>query len=298
MPPCRKAADGDGWQAMKILVLGHKGMLGIDLMARLGGRHEVLGRDIEAFNIASADSCRDLILELRPQVVINAAAFTDVDGCETNRETCMAVNAEGVRNVALACEEISAKVVHISTDYVFDGAKGEPYREDDPTCPLNVYGHSKLEGEMLLQSTSTRYILIRTEWLYGAHGKNFVKTIIQKAKTEKLLRVVDDQIGTPTFTWDLAGAIMVLLEGGHTGLFHVTNRGICSWYEFACKIIQYKGLSDVTVTPIKSDQLPRPAVRPPYSVLNCHKFMDATGKVMPFWHLSLQECLAKLPAAL
>jgi dTDP-4-dehydrorhamnose reductase len=283
---------------MKILVLGHKGMLGTDLMARLGGRHEVLGRDIDEFNIASADSCRDLILELHPQVVINAAAFTDVDGCETNRETCMAVNAGGVRNVALACEEISAKVVHLSTDYVFDGTRKEPYREDDSTSPLNVYGHSKLEGENLLRSSSTRYILIRTAWLYGVRGKNFVKTIIQKAKTEKQLRVVDDQIGSPTFTWDLAGAIMVLVEGDHTGLFHVTNRGVCSWYEFACKIIQYKGLSDVTVTPIKSDQLPRPAVRPPYSVLNCRKFMDATGKVMPFWHLSLQECLAKMPAAL
>jgi dTDP-4-dehydrorhamnose reductase len=280
---------------MKILVLGHKGMLGTDLMARLVGRHEVLGRDADDFNIASADSCRSLLLEVQPQVVINTAAFTDVDGCETNVTACMAANAGGVRNIAAVCEEIGAKVVHISTDYIFDGAKGEPYREDDSPRPLNVYGHSKLEGEAFLESFSTRYILIRTAWLYGVHGRNFVKTILQKARTEKALRVVEDQIGSPTFAWDLAGAILYLIEGDHSGIFHVTNRGSCSWYEFACKILQYKGLSDVSVTPITSDELPRPARRPPYSVLNCRKFMDATGKVMQFWQLALQDCLAKLP---
>jgi dTDP-4-dehydrorhamnose reductase len=280
---------------MKILVLGHKGMLGTDLMARLGGRHEMVGKDVDDVDIASADSCRRVILDAQPQVVINAAAFTDVDGCETNVDTCMAVNAYGVRNIAVVCEEIGAKIVHISTDYVFDGTKREPYREDDPPSPLNVYGHSKLAGETFLQSFSTRYILIRTAWLYGVHGRNFVKTIIHKARTEKKLRIVEDQIGSPTFAWDLAGAIMHLIEGDHTGIFHVTNRGTCSWYEFACKIIQYKGIPDVDVTPITSDQFPRPAIRPSYSVLNCRKFMNATGKVMQFWPLALQDCLAKIP---
>jgi dTDP-4-dehydrorhamnose reductase len=280
---------------MKVLVLGHKGMLGTDLMARLGGRHEVTGKDVDDVDIASADSCRRVILDAEPQVVINAAAFTDVDGCETHVDACMAVNAEGVRNMAVACEEIGAKIVHISTDYVFDGTKREPYREDDPTNPLSVYGHSKLAGETLLQSSSARYILIRTAWLYGVHGRNFVKTIINKARTEKKLRVVDDQTGSPTFAWDLAGAIMVLIEGDHTGIFHVTNRGTCSWYEFACKIIQYKGIPDVDIAPVQSDQFPRPASRPAYSVLNCRKFMETTGKVMRFWQLALQDCLEQIP---
>jgi len=283
-------------QAMKILVLGHKGMLGTDLMARLGHRYEVAGRDIGDFDLASAVSCRDLILEIQPRVVVNAAAFTDVDGCETQNNACMAVNAAGVKNIADAAEEIGAKIVHFSTDYVFDGAKGEPYLEDDPTSPLNAYGRSKLEGEKLLLSSSAPYILIRTAWLYGVHGKNFVKTIIKKAQTEKRLRIVDDQVGAPTFAWDLAGAVMELIGGDHAGVFHVTNRGTCSWYEFACKIVQYRGITDVDITPIKTEELPRPAVRPRYSVLNCRKFTDATGKVMPFWQLALQECLSRLPA--
>jgi len=283
---------------MKILILGHKGMLGTDLMARLGHRHEVTGKDLDDFDLASAESCRDLIMEIQPRVVVNAAAYTDVDGCETQRDACMAVNAGGVKNIAAVAEEIGAKVVHFSTDYVFDGAKKEPYLEEDPTSPLNVYGHSKLEGENLLRSSAARFILIRTAWLYGVHGKNFVKTIIQKAQTEKRLRVVDDQVGAPTFAWDLAGAVMELIDGNHAGVFHVTNRGTCSWYEFACKIVQFRGIPDVDITPIKTEELPRPALRPRYSVLNCRKFIDATGKVMPFWQLALQECLSKMPAAL
>ncbi len=277
---------------MKILVIGHKGMLGTDLMRRLAERHDVVGRDLGEIDITQESSCREIITDVMPEVVINAAAYTDVDGCESNREICFAVNAEGVRNICLASGPIGAKVVHFSTDYVFDGTKGEPYLEDDPTNPLSAYGESKLAGEQHLKQYAGDFVLIRTEWLYGHNGKNFVKTIVAKASEEKHLKVVNDQMGSPTFTWDLAGAAKLLVEGNHRGVFHVTNRGSCSWYEFAREIIANKGIKDVTVSPITSDQLKRPATRPSYSVLSCRRFIDATGKTMRFWKLALQEYLS------
>jgi dTDP-4-dehydrorhamnose reductase len=278
---------------MKILILGHKGMLGSDLMLRLADSHEVSGKDLDEIDIASEEDCRRVIAECSPEVVINAAAFTDVDGCETNRERCMAVNAFGIRNIALACRERPTRIVHFSTDYVFDGRKGEPYSEEDAPSPLNAYGASKLEGEHFLQAFSDRYLLIRTAWLYGRHGRNFVKTIIEKASTTGALEVVDDQIGSPTWSWDLAAAVQLLIEGGHAGVFHATSRGRCSWHEFACKILAYAGKTDVVVRPIASGQLSRPAVRPAWSVLSCRKFSEATGRAMRFWQIALQDFLER-----
>jgi len=276
---------------MKILVLGHRGMLGSDLMLRLAASHEVTGKDVDEIDIASEDDCRRLIAQSSPEVVINAAAYTDVDGCERDRERCMAVNALGVKNIALASRERALTVVHFSTDYIFDGRKGAPYVETDQPAPLNVYGASKLEGERFLQAFAEKHLLIRTAWLYGRHGKNFVQTILEKASVLKSLDVVDDQIGSPTCSWDLAAAVGLLIEGGHTGVFHVTNRGRCSWYEFAVRILQYAGKEDVTVRPIRTDNLARPAVRPAWSVLSCRKFSEATGRAMKFWHLALRDYL-------
>lgn len=274
---------------MKILVLGHKGMLGTDLMRRLGEGHDVVGRDVDEIDITLESSCREVIADVMPEIVVNAAAYTDVDGCESNREKCFAVNAEGVRNICLAAGRTGARVVHYSTDYVFDGTKGEPYLEDDQTNPLSVYGESKLAGELNLKRCGGDFVLIRTEWLYGHNGRNFVKTIVAKAGEEKHLTVVDDQTGSPTFTWDLAGATRSLIEGNHRGVFHVTNRGSCSWFEFAREIIAVKGIKGVTVSPISSSQLKRPAKRPAYSVLSCRRFIDATGRTMRFWKLALQD---------
>lgn len=279
---------------MKILILGHRGMLGSDLMLRLGASHEVTGKDVGEIDIASEDDCRRLIAQCSPEVVINAAAYTDVDRCEKDRERCMAVNALGVKNIALASREKSIKVVHFSTDYVFDGRKGAPYVETDQPAPLNVYGASKLEGERLLQAFSQDYLLIRTAWLYGLHGKNFVKTILEKAAVLTTLDVVDDQIGAPTYSRDLAAAVELLIEGGHAGIFHVTNRGRCSWYEFAVRILQYAGKGDVEVRPIRSDALSRPAARPVWSVLSCRKFFEATGRTMKFWHLALWDYMESM----
>jgi dTDP-4-dehydrorhamnose reductase len=278
---------------MKILILGYKGMLGSDLALRLTVAHDVAGRDVDDFDIAAEDDCRRVIEECSPDVVINAAAYTNVDGCEADRDRCFLVNAVGVKNIALACQGKGIRIVHFSTDYVFDGGKAFPYVEEDEPAPLNVYGASKLEGERFLQALSDRWLLIRTAWLYGRNGRNFVKTILEKAATVKSLEVVDDQIGCPTYSWDLTAAVQILIEGGQIGLFHLTNRGRCSWYEFACKILQYAGVNDVTVQPIRTDGLARPAVRPAWSVLSSRKFSEATGRAMRFWQIALQDYLEK-----
>ncbi len=278
---------------MKILVMGHKGMLGTDLMAVLSAGHEVAGVDIGDFDITSAKDCARVVEEHEPEVVVNAAAYTDVDGCETKRETCFAVNAAGVRNVAIACRGRNAAVVHYSTDYVFDGTKNEPYVEDDPCCPISAYGESKRQGEECLIAEAPGYILIRTAWLYGANGKNFVKAILAKAKADGMLRVVSDQRGSPTYSADLAQATKLLVEQGRRGIFHVTNRGVCSWYQFAQKILEFSQMTDVRVEAITSDMLDRKAKRPAYSVLSNRKFMEVTGKAMRPWQVALSEYLSQ-----
>ena len=276
---------------MKILLLGYKGMLGHDLDATLAIDHEVIGKDIDDFNITSLEDCRGVIEEAAPDIVINAAAYTDVDGCESDSKTCFAVNAEGVNNIGLICKERNLKVVHFSTDYVFDGTKGEPYVETDTPNPINTYGQSKLQGELYLRALTDNFLLIRTSWLYGKHGKNFVKAIVNKAQSGGPLTVVNDQIGSPTATADLARAVKVLIEEGHTGLFHVTNRGRCSWFDFAQKILEYSGYRDVLIHPITTAELGRPALRPAYSVLSCKKFADKCRKTMRFWQLALTDYL-------
>ncbi len=279
---------------MNILILGYKGMLGYDLMQKLSAGHEVTGKDIDDFNIASETSCRDIVLEANPDCVINAAAYTNVDACETDREKSFAVNAVGVKNLSTICQKQHIKIVHFSTDYVFDGTKKMPYTEDDICNPINFYGHSKLEGENFLQALSKNYLLIRTSWLYGINGRNFVKTIIEKAGTDKKLDVVDDQIGSPTYTRDLSAAVQLLIEGNHTGIFHCTNRGHCSWYDFAVKILQVVNMMDVIVNPIKSERLARPAMRPSYSVLSNRKLSEVTGKIMRPWQIALGDYLDKV----
>jgi len=274
---------------MNILILGHKGMLGTDLMLRLGVAHKVTGKDIGDFDITYPESCRQVISEINPEVVINAAAYTNVDGAETNRDACFAVNAEGVRNVAMACGEENIRIVHFSTDYVFDGTRGTPYLEDDAPSPRGVYAQSKAAGEKYLQEHSNNYLLIRTAWLYGRSGKNFVRTILEKARHTDTLRVVDDQTGSPTYSRDLAAAVQILLEQRHQGIFHVTNRGSCTWYAFTKKILEYAGLEHVAVEPIQTKDLSLPAPRPAYSVLGTRKFTDATGNIMRFWQLALLD---------
>jgi dTDP-4-dehydrorhamnose reductase len=278
---------------MRILVLGSKGQLGTDLMEVLAPAHVVRGVDIDDFDITSFSDCREIIAEFGPEAVVNAAAYTNVDGCETERDLCFAVNAEGIRNIARACVDRDIKVVHFSTDYVFDGTKGKPYVEEDLCNPINVYGQSKLQSEIYLKEYAGDYLLIRTAWLYGRTGKNFVKTILDKARQEKKLRVVNDQVGSPTYSADLALAVRLLLEGHHAGVFNVTNRGRCSWYDFAVRIIQYAQIPDVEIEAISSGMLQRQALRPAYSVLSCRKFIHETNKTTRYWQVALKDFLMK-----
>lgn len=279
---------------MKILVLGCRGMLGTDLVAELSKTHDVSGRDVDDFDITSLSDCRDLIGEMKADAVVNAAAYTNVDGCETDETGSFAVNAEGVKNVALACKEYGAQLVHFSTDYVFDGTKNSPYVEDDPCNPVSAYGRGKLMGEEYLREITDNYLIIRTAWLYGKHGKNFITAIVDRAEKTGRLEVVDDQTGSPTYTVDLAAAVRVLIEGDHRGIFHVTNRGSCTWFEFANKIMEYKEMNDVSITPIRSEQLDRAAARPAFSVFSCRKFADATSRTMRFWQIALKDYMARM----
>ena len=283
---------------MRILLLGHKGMLGSDLFTQMSLHHDVVGMDQEEIDITSAADCAKAIEDTKPQIVINAAAYTNVDGCETAKKECFAVNAEAVKNISVACQNKNIRIIHFSTDYVFNGSASSPYKEDENCDPINMYGASKLAGERYLQALAQNYILIRTAWLYGVNGKNFVRTILEKAKTTPKLKVVDDQLGSPTHTKDLAAAVDHLIEKNAQGILHVTNRGSCSWYEFAVKILQGAGIDDVEVSPIKSDQLTRPAKRPAYSVMSMQKFISTTGKAMQPWQLGLQDYLESIKARL
>jgi len=275
-----------------ILVVGAKGMLGQDLMGVLPG--DVRGVDIEEIDITSPESVRRVLVTLRPRVVVNCAAYTDVDGCETNVELAMRVNGEGVGHLAAVTREIGALIVQVSTDYVFDGTKGSPYGEDDPVNPLSVYGKSKLLGEEKARENPD-HLIVRTQWLYGHGGKNFVATMLRLAGERSEISVVDDQIGSPTWTVDLSLAISQLIENGCRGTYHAANRGTCSWFEFAKAIFAEAGVA-MTVRPQTTAELGRPAPRPLYSVLCCDKLTYDTGLELEEWREALRSYLERRPA--
>jgi dTDP-4-dehydrorhamnose reductase len=270
-----------------ILVTGANGMLGKDLMKVLPG--EVRGADIEEFDITDPQSVERLLLTLRPAVVVNAAAYTDVDGCETNPGAAFMVNGEGVGNLAETCRRIGASLVQVSTDYVFDGTKGAAYLEDDGVAPLSVYGNSKFLGEEKAR-LSPDHLIVRTQWLYGHGGKNFVQTMLRLGAERDELAVVDDQIGSPTTTLDLSRAIAALISGRCRGTYHAVNSGSCSWCGFARAIFEEAG-AKVRVRAITTEELGRPAPRPRYSVLDCGKLARDTGVRLPEWREALKEYL-------
>jgi dTDP-4-dehydrorhamnose reductase len=267
-------------------------MLGKDLIPILSGKEQVWARDIGDFDITDRKGVQREVEALQPQVLVNAAAYTDVDGCESKKEMAFAVNAEGAKNVALACAAIGGRMIHLSTDYVFDGSSRIPYREEDLPNPLNVYGSSKLQGERYIQAILENHLIVRTEWLYGRHGKNFVDTIVRHAGQQKELRVVDDQRGSPTFTRDLSFALERLIGMEARGILHVTNSGSCTWFEFARQILGEKGYNHVQVIPISSEELARPAKRPASSVMDCRKYEKLTGSKMTPWKEALKEYLS------
>jgi len=270
-------------------------MLGKNLMGVLHSsfsRDEVIGWDIEEIDIRKEDDSVGKIEALRPEVVIHLAAYTDVDGCESDKERAFAVNAEGTKHAVLAASKCRAKMIYLSTDYVFDGEKREPYSESDPPHPLNVYGHSKLKGEQYVQEGVSDFLIIRTQWLYGPFGKNFVDSILRQAGEKKTLSIVDDQTGSPTYTIDLAEAICELIQVDARGIFHVANSEICTWYAFGQAILKFSGVNRVRVLPMSSKELGRPAARPSYSALNCQKLKKETGRTMRPWSEALKDYLA------
>lgn len=278
---------------MKIVVTGCDGQLGKEIIKELNKENKTLKNEIFALNREKLDICdidkvNNCILSINPDIVINCAAFTKVDLCEDEVELAYKVNSIGPKNLAICCEKVNAKLVHISTDYVFDGNKNI-YREDDITNPQSVYGKSKLLGEQYVQSFCSKYFIIRTAWLYG-DGNNFVKTMLNLSESNNEINVVNDQIGTPTSTKDLAEVILKLIHTENYGLYHGTNKGSCSWYEFAKKIFEIKNI-DIKVNPISSNEYSSKVKRPQYSVLD--NFLLRTINLDDFreWEEALSEYL-------
>ena len=258
---------------MKILITGSDGMLGHDLADVLKGKHELILTTSKTLDITDKNHVIDFVSSQKPDMLINAAAYTDVDGCEKNQELAYSVNGEGVRNLARACKKIGCGLVHISTDYVFNGENTRPWVEDDETGPISVYGKSKLEGEKAICEILDKYFILRTAWLYGVNGRNFPKTMLELAENHSKITVVYDEVGTPTYTLDLAQAISKLIETDCYGIYHLTNSGSCSWCEFARYIFEIAG-ADVEVVPVTADEFARPAPRPSYSVLENKNWVE------------------------
>ena len=287
----------------RILVIGAKGMLGKDLVEILRSSSrvdqrldwEVFGWDIEEIDIQEEKNTVTKIESLRPDIVINIAAYTNVDGCESHDEKAFAINAEGMRHVALGALRCRAKVVYLSTDYIFDGKKREPYLEDDPPHPLSVYGRSKLRGEQYVQEMVEDALIVRTQWLYGKYGNNFVASVLRQAREKEVLSIVNDQVGSPTHTIDLSRAISVLIQCDARGVFHVANSDLCTWFAFGQEILKLSGMEGVRIVPISSEELGRPATRPLYSVLNTEKLKRETGMTLRPWPEALKKYLSTIP---
>lgn len=285
----------------RVCVVGADGMLGRELTAALrrgGARRpvEVAAFDLPDLDITKSDSVEAVVGRFSPTLLINAAAFTDVDGAESRPVEAAAVNADGPKHLALACRARGCRLVHVSTDFVFDGGTRTAYRPDDPVNPLSVYGRTKALGDDHIRETLENHVIVRTSWLFGVHGRNFVKTIRKLAAERDELRVVTDQVGCPTYARDLAEALLAIAFGDCRGTFHFCNAGSCSWNEFACEIVRLSG-GRAKVLPITSADLNRPAVRPAYSVLDTTSFTEATGTRPRPWKDALADCLRELAEA-
>jgi dTDP-4-dehydrorhamnose reductase len=276
---------------MKIIVTGAAGMLGSDLVRRLSVGHEAIGVTRREFDLLDELSVLKAVAEIRPDWVIHCAAYTNVDGCEKEPEKAFSVNADGARNVAKACWGAKAKMLYVSTDYVYDGKKTEPYVETDPVGPLNVYGQSKLKGEQEILNVLPDALIVRTSWLFGKNGPNFVEAILAQVGKKDELSVVSDQVGNPTYTVDLADAQTRLVEADASGIFHAANNGHCSWFEYAKKILKLHGAEGITVKPVTTAELGRPALRPAYSVISKKKYEGLTGHRPRDWEEALKDYL-------
>lgn len=285
---------------MRILITGAKGMLASQIIKDLERGYTELGElpkemqnaqvitcDVNELDITDNNACRTYFIEKMPDICINCAAFTNVDGCEDNKMAAFKVNAMGARNLARACELVGAKLVHVSTDYVFSGEGNTPFCEYDMPNPQSVYGKTKLMGERFVEQFCSKYFIVRTAWLYGYAGNNFVKTMVKLGTEKGALKVVDDQKGNPTNAADLSHHILTLAPTCEYGIYHCTGEGECTWYEFAKEIIKLAGVN-ATVSPCTTEEFPRPAKRPAYSCLENMMLSATVGNKMRDWKEALK----------
>ena len=281
---------------MRILVTGVKGQLGHDVVNEMKKRGlDPVGVDLEEMDITDKEACAKVITEAKVDAVIHCAAYTAVDAAEDNVELCRKVNSQGTRNIAEVCRDLDIKMMYISTDYVFDGQGTRPWEPDDARNPLNVYGQTKYEGELAVEELVKKFFTVRIAWVFGVNGKNFIKTMLRIGKERGAASVVDDQIGSPTYTYDLARLLVDMIQTEKYGRYHATNEGLCSWYEFAKAIFAEAG-KQVDVVPVSSEEYPSKAKRPHNSRLDTSKLEEAGFTKMPSWQDALHRFIAELNA--
>ena len=273
----------------KVLITGVKGQLGYDVLERLKTLNiDCIGVDKEDFDLTDESKTKDFIIQYKPDVVIHCAAYTAVDKAEDEKEVCYAVNVNGTKYIAEACKELNAKMVYISTDYVFDGTKEGLYDIMDRPNPINYYGYTKYLGEEIVKENLEKYFIVRISWVFGKNGNNFVKTMLRLGKERKELKVVSDQVGSPTYTYDIAKLLSQMIQTEKYGVYHATNEGYCSWYEFASEIFTLASF-DVSVLPIKTEEYPTKAKRPKNSRMSKKSLIDAGFTLLRDWREALKD---------
>jgi dTDP-4-dehydrorhamnose reductase len=278
---------------MKVLIVGCLGMLGTDLMAAFGPSHDVVGLDQPQMDITRLEQCLAAVEKFEPDVVINAAAFTRVDDCETHAEEAFWVNGRGAGNLARAAASAGSLLVHYSTDYIFDGLKKEAYLEEDAPNPQSIYGKSKLLGETLVRQNCPNHLIVRISWLFGQNGPNFIRTIVGAARKGARLRVVNDQKGSPTYAHDVAEHTLKMIAAGCRRTYHLTNGGSCTWFELASRALEWAGLEGVPITPVSTAEFPRPAPRPANSTLANARLERDGLPLMRSWQIAAREYIER-----
>lgn len=280
---------------MRILVTGKTGQLGHDVLLELERRgHEAVGTGSADMDITDESAVSLVLHKYQPEAVIHCAAYTAVDAAEDDEERCQSVNVDGTVNIARVCREIGAKMLYLSTEYVFSGEGERPWEPEDKTAPLNVYGRTKYEGELAVKQYLDRFFIVRISWIYGINGKNFVKTMRRLGEEKGSVSVVNDQVGSPTYTRDLAVLLVDMIESEKFGIYHASNEGTCSWYEFACEIFKQSGMDDVVVTPVDTSAFPAKAARPKNSRMNKNKLRENGFSLLPSWQDALQRFIKEL----
>lgn len=276
---------------MKVLVTGVKGQLGFDVVNELEKRGiEAVGVDIQEMDITDRTSVEQVIRQEMPDAVIHCAAYTAVDAAEENEALCRRVNADGTRNIAEVCKALDSKMIYISTDYVFSGEGERPWEPEDERGPKSVYGQTKYEGELAVQELLDKYFIVRIAWVFGVNGKNFVKTMLKLAENHDTITVVNDQFGSPTYTYDLARLLVDMVQTDKYGVYHATNEGICSWYDFACAIFEEAGIP-MNVKPVSTEEYGAKASRPANSRMSKEKLTQQGFERLPAWQNALKRYL-------